>query len=217
MHARQKSPHAHCINLDAENRFAICADLGLDKVLIYDFESQHGQITPHVQQPFIEVAAGAGPRHFAFHPGAPFAYVINELNSTITAFRYDAERGTLTDLQSVSTLPRDFTGNNSTAEIAVSPNGRFVYGSNRGHDSIAVFGINQETGRLTEVSRHPTGGKTPRSFAIDPTGSYLLVANQESHDVTVFRIHAGTGKLEATEERLEIPFPVCVAIKMLDE
>ncbi len=210
VHSRQKGPHAHCINLDASNRFALCADLGLDRVMIYAFDAKNGSISPNGNQAFAKVSPGAGPRHFAFHPKLPFAYVINELDSTVTAFRWNSEQGMLTVLQSVSTLPEDFTGRSTTAEIAVSPEGRFLYGSNRGHDSIVVFSINSDTGRLSYVSHHSSGGQTPRNFAIAPGGSFLLAANQQSHNVVVFRIDRQTGKLEPTGKSVEIPSPVCV-------
>jgi 6-phosphogluconolactonase len=217
VHPRQQGPHAHCINLDASNRFALCADLGLDKVLIYSFDAKNGSLSPNDKQAFVKVSPGAGPRHFAFHPVLPFAYVINELDSTVTAFRWNSEQGKLTVLQSVSTLPEDFNGKSTTAEIAVSPDGRFLYGSNRGHDSIAVFSINLDTGRLSCFSHHSSGGQTPRNFAIAPNGQFLLAANQQSHNVVVFRIDRQTGKLEPTGKTVEIPSPVCVTFVMPNE
>jgi 3-carboxymuconate cyclase len=159
--------------------------------------------------PFVATAPGAGPRHVAFHPNGKFVYAINELNSTVTAYRYDAVKGTLTEIQTVSTLPQGFTGTNTTAEVQVHPSGRFLYGSNRGHDSIAIFAIDGE-GKLTFVGHQPTQGKTPRNFGIDPTGTYLLAANQDSDNLVVFRIDPQTGKLEPTGLTLEIPMPVCV-------
>jgi 6-phosphogluconolactonase len=211
VHPRQKGPHAHCINLAANNGFAYSADLGLDKVMIYEFDPQSGSLRPNAKQGFAPVEPGSGPRHFAFHPTRPFAYVINELNSTITAFHSDSQLGKLEVLHKVATLPSDFTGKSTTAEIAVSPDGRFVYGSNRGHDSIVVFSVDNASGRLTYVSHHASGGKTPRSFAIDPTGNFLLAANQQSHNVVVFRIDEETGQLEPTDHVIQVPFPVCVA------
>jgi 6-phosphogluconolactonase len=217
VHPRQKGPHAHCINLDANNRFAVCADLGLDQVFIYAFDAKNGSISPNEEQASVKVSPGAGPRHFAFHPDLPFAYVINELDSTVTAFRWNSEQGKLTSLQSVSTLPEDFNGKSTTAEIAVSPDGRFLYGSNRGHDSIVVFSIDSNTGRLSSVSHHSSGGQTPRNFAIAPNGAFLLAANQQSHNVVVFRIDRQTGKLEPTGVTVEIPSPVCVTFVMPNE
>ncbi len=210
VHPRQTSPHAHCINNDDADRFVIAADLGLDKLLIYRYDLQHGSIAPNPEMPFATVTPGAGPRHFAFHPGGQFAYVINELNSTVTAFRYDAVPGTLTTLQEISTLPDGFTGQSTTAEIAVSPDGRFVYGSNRGHDSIVVYAVDAASGKLSLVSHHSTQGQQPRNFAIDPSGTFLLAANQRTGNVVVFRVDRATGKLNPTGHQLQLTKPVCV-------
>ena len=207
---RQQGPHAHGIYLDAANRFAFVPDLGLDRVMIYRFDAAAHSLAPIDPPPYAAVKPGAGPRHFAFHPNGRFAYVINELDSTITAFSYDAARGRLTELQTVPTLPTEFKGQSSTAEIAVHPNGRFLYGSNRGHDSLAVFAIDSATGKLTFVQHEPTQGKTPRNFALDPTGAFLLAANQGSDNVVVFRIDAGSGKLSPTGKTIEVGAPVCV-------
>jgi 6-phosphogluconolactonase len=209
---RQQGPHAHSINLDAAGRFAFAADLGLDKILIYRLDTDAGKLLPN-DPPWVKVAPGAGPRHFAFHPGGRYAYVINELDSTVTAFRYDAARGALTPQQTISTLPEGFEGENTGAEVQVHPSGRFVYGSNRGDDSIAVFAVDPDTGKLTRLANEPTQGKTPRNFAIDPTGAYLLAANQGSDNIVVFRIDAKTGLLHPTGSSAAVPAPVCV--KML--
>jgi 6-phosphogluconolactonase len=206
---RQKEPHAHSMNLDAANRFAFAADLGLDKVLIYRFDPNHGTLAPN-DPAAATVAPGSGPRHFAFHPSGHWAYVINEIASTITAFSYDAKTGALKTVQTVSTLPEGFTGNSSTAEIQVHPSGKFLYGSNRGDDSLAIFRSDPDTGRLTSVGRQPTQGKTPRGFGIDPTGAFLLAANQDSDSIVVFRIDPETGKLQPTGQVVEVPKPVCV-------
>ncbi len=206
---RQEGPHAHSINLDAGNRFAFVADLGLDKVLVYRFDSSAGTLTPN-DPPSVTVAPGAGPRHFAFHPSGRFAYVINELGSTITAFWYDADNGILSRTQTISTLPPGFKGTNTAAEVVVHPSGKFVYGSNRGDDSIAIFSVDAATGRLAPVGHEPTQGKTPRNFAVDPTGNYLLAANQDSDTVVVFRIDPATGRLKATGQTLKIHKPVCI-------
>jgi 6-phosphogluconolactonase len=205
---RQEGPHAHSINLDPANKFAIVADLGIDKLLVYQFDATKGTLKPN-DPPFVATAPGAGPRHVAFHPNGKFVYAINELNSTVTAYRYDAAKGALSEIQTVSTLPEGFTGTNTTAEVQVHPSGRFLYGSNRGHDSIAIFAIDGE-GKLTPIGHQPTQGKTPRNFGIDPTGTYLLAANQDSDNLVVFRINSQTGKLELTGLTLEIPTPVCV-------
>ena len=212
--SRQEAPHAHSINVDAGNRFAFAADLGLDKVFVYRFDSAAGTLTPN-EPPSVAVAPGAGPRHFAFHPSGRFAYVINELGSTITAFWYDAENGTLSTIQTISTLPSGFKGINTGAEVVVHPSGKFVYGSNRGNDSIAIFSVDAATGRLTSVGHEPTQGKNPRNFAVDPTGNYLLAANQDSDTVVVFRIDQATGRLKATGQTLKIHHPVCIKYVVL--
>jgi 6-phosphogluconolactonase len=206
---RQREPHAHSINVSPDNRFAIVADLGLDKLLVYRFDAAKGALTPN-DPPFAAVKPGSGPRHFTFHPSGRFAYVINELASTVAAFSYDAARGAFTELQTISTLPKDFAGNSTTAEVQVDPAGRFLYGSNRGHDSIAVFAIDPSKGALTPVEHVPTQGKTPRNFRIDPTGSYLFAANQDSGSVVIFRIDARTGRLAPTGKVLAVASPVCV-------
>jgi 6-phosphogluconolactonase len=207
---RQKGPHAHSIHLDPANHFAYAADLGLDKVLVYRFDADKGSLAAN-DPPFAQVAAGAGPRHFAIHPNG-FAYVINEMSVTVTAFRRDVERGSLTELQTISTLPpgQGVQSGFSTADVQVHPSGRFLYGSNRGHDSIVVFAIDQKSGRLTYVENRPTQGSTPRGFGIDPSGSYLLAANQRSDSVVVFRIDKQTGRLTPTGHTIEVGAPVCV-------
>jgi 6-phosphogluconolactonase len=208
---RQKQPHAHSINLDRDDRFAYAADLGIDKILIYRFNTGDGSLVAN-EPPFAAVDAGAGPRHVALHPNGRFAYVINELHCTITAFSRDPTRGGLTALQTISTLPpgQSALPDYSTAEVQVHPSGRFVYGSNRGHDSIAVFAVDQRSGRLTYVETEPTGGRTPRNFGIDPGGTYLLAANQRSDSVVVFRINPQTGHLSPTGKMIEVGAPVCV-------
>jgi 6-phosphogluconolactonase len=207
--SRQEAPHAHSINLDPANRRAFVADLGLDKVLVYKFDPKKGTLEPN-DPPALKTAAGAGPRHFAFHPTGKFAYVINELDSTIDALQYDATTGTLTALQTLSTLPKGYKGNTSTAEVQVHPSGKFVYGSNRGHNSIVAYSVDQKTGKLTYVGHQGAGVKIPRNFGIDPTGKFLLVANQDGDSVVVFRIDQETGALKATGNSIEVPSPVCV-------
>jgi 6-phosphogluconolactonase len=208
---RQRSPRAHSINLSPNNRFAYAADLGVDKVFIYRFDADKGTLVAS-DPPFAAVQPGAGPRHFAFHPEGRFAYVINEINVTLTAFAADPERGTLTEIQTLSTLPEGLSVQEgfSTAEVQVHPSGKFLYGSNRGHDSITVFAIDQKTGRLTFVQNEPTQGNTPRGFGIDPTGGYFLAANQRSDSVVVFRIDQQTGRLAPTGQTLSIGSPACV-------
>ncbi|HEY89226.1 MAG TPA: lactonase family protein [Thermoflexia bacterium] len=203
---RQKGPHAHSINLAPDNRFAFVADLGIDKLMIYDL-TDPGTFQPH---PPAEIAPGSGPRHFTFHPNGQYAYLINEMGNTIIAFAYDADAGALTELQTVPTLPADFAGDNTTADIHVAPSGKFLYGSNRGHNSIVVYALDAATGQLTYVAHTSTEGQTPRNFAIDPTGTFLLVANQDSDNIVVFRIDATTGQLTATGHAVTLSKPVCV-------
>lgn len=205
---RQEAPHPHSINLNPSNKFAVVADLGIDRVAIYKFNPQTHQLAAH-RPAEVAVAPGAGPRHFAFHPTGKFGYVINELNSTITAFAFDAEKGTLSEIQNITTLPEN-SPPSWTAEVVVHPSGKFVYGSNRGHDSLAIFRVNQETGKLTAAGHQPTGGKIPRNFVIDPTGTFVLAANQDSHTVNVMRINQETGLLTPVGKPIEVKSPVCV-------
>jgi 6-phosphogluconolactonase len=205
--ARQEGPHAHWIETTPDNRFALVADLGLDEVLVYRFHANRGTLTPNDPH-FAKVEAGAGPRHIAFHPNGKVLYVIDELASTVTVFSSDPSKGTLHLLQSLSTLPSGFTGNNDTAEIHVHPNGKFLFASNRGHDSIAVFSIDQKTKTLTVVDHFSTQGKTPRNFELDPTGTRVLVANQDSDNIAFFNIDVQTGYLTAMGQQLKVPSPV---------
>lgn len=211
---RQEAAHAHSVNLDAANHFAFVCDLGVDKIFVYRFDPQAGKLSPN-QPPAVKVADGAGPRHFAFDPTGRFAYAIDELDSTITAFWYDADNGTLSRVQTVSTLPKDFHGVNTASEVAVHPSGKYVYGANRGHDSIAIFTVDAASGKLTPDGHESTQGKTPRNFAIDPTGSFLLAANQDSNSVVVFRIDASNGRLRPTGQKLRMKEPVCVRYVLL--
>jgi 6-phosphogluconolactonase len=206
---RQEAPHAHEIEVSRDNRFALVSDLGLDKLLVYQFDSTKGTLTAN-KPDSGEVPPGAGPRHFAIHPNGRFVYVINEMGGSVTEFSFDARSGALRTLQTVSSLPKDFKGKNDSAEIEVHPSGKFLYASNRGPDDIAVFTINGAKGSLTAVDHVSTRGKTPRSFAIDPTGRYLLAANQESDNIVVFRIHPRSGRLTPTGQVLEVPSPVCL-------
>lgn len=205
---RQKGPHAHSINPDPTGRFFYAADLGVDKIFIYRLKE--GQLVPN-QPASVTLAPGSGPRHFAFHPDGRFAYAINELLSTVTAFEHNADTGALTEIQTITTLPDGFDGQNTTAEVEVHPSGKFLYGSNRGHDSIAAFRIRGDTGKLTPLGQTPSGGKSPRNFAVDPSGRYLLAAHQNTDNVVVFRIDQETGLLEATGSELAVGSPVCVA------
>ena len=193
---RQKEPHAHSINVSPDNRFAFVA-------------TEKGTIEKNSPS-FKKVKPGAGPRHFAFHPNGKYAYVINELDCTVTAFAYQPASGTLTDIQTITTLPNGFDGSNSCAEVCVHPSGKFLYGSNRGHDSIVVYKIDSAKGTLTFVEHETADIKTPRNFNIDPTGKFCLVANQGSNSVVVFRINQKTGALKPTEHKISIGRPVCV-------
>ncbi|MGC9395712.1 MAG: lactonase family protein [Anaerolineae bacterium] len=208
---RQEGPHAHSITLDPTNTFAFVADLGIDKVMVYRLDLEGGTLPPHTPSS-VEVEAGAGPRHMAFHPNGRYAYLITEMGNTIVAYAYDAAQGTLDALQTVPALPEDFTGQSTCADIHVVPTGKFLYGSNRGHDSIVIYAIDANTGFLAYVGHAPTQGKTPRNFAIDPTGTYLFAAHQDSDSIVTFRIDPETGKLTPTGQVTDVPMPVCVII-----
>jgi 6-phosphogluconolactonase len=206
--SRQQGPHGHAVTFHRANRYLIATDLGIDRVLVYRFDERTGALSPH-QPPSVSLAPGAGPRHFAFHPDGRRAFVINELDSTITSLSWDDSSGAFSVLGSVSTLPAGFTAPSTTAEIQVHPSGRFVYGSNRGHDSIAVFRV-APTGSLELVEIEPTRGRTPRNFTIDPAGRWLLAANQESHTIAVFAIDQATGALTSAHAPVASPTPVSI-------
>jgi 6-phosphogluconolactonase len=193
----QASSHPHDVPFDRQGRFIVVPDKGLDKVFVYTLDTARGKLVPG-DPPAVSSRPGAGPRHADFHPAQPYVYVINELDSTITTYRIDPARGALTPVQVITTLPPSFTGNSTTSEIAVAPSGRFVYGSNRGHDSIAIFAVDEATGALAPVGWEPTQGKTPRFFALDPSGTFLYAANQDSDTIVVFRADPATGKLTPT-------------------
>jgi 6-phosphogluconolactonase len=204
---RQEGPHAHSINASPEGRLAIAADLGTDQLLVYRL--RNGKLIPN-DPPFTAVTPRSGPRHFVFHPSGQYAYAIEELASAITAFAYDARRGILRETQTISTLLKGFAGSSFAADVQVHPSGKFVYGSNRGDDTIAVFAVQAATGKLIPVQNATTGGKTPRIFAIDPTGSFLIAANEGSGTLVVFRINGASGRLSDSGERTEAPKPTCV-------
>lgn len=210
---RQDSAHAHSINLDEKNEFAIVCDLGVDKVFIYELDKKTGHLTPNPAQNFYQTKAGAGPRHFAFHKNGKLAFLIHELDMTISSLRYDHEKGTLAEIQTVSTLPENASrAGVSCADIHVSPDGKFLYGSNRGHNSIVVYKIDEKTGTLEYVEHASTGGKNPRNFAIAPNGKFLLAANQSSDSIIVFSIDEETGKLTQTANKATISMPVCLKL-----
>ncbi len=208
---RQEGPHAHSVNISADNRFAVVADLGLDRVLVYKFDAANATIAPN-DPPFTAVKAGSGPRHFTFHPKGRYAYVINEIACTVTAFQYDAAGGRLTEIETVSTLPAGVAvaKGYSTAEVRAHPGGKFLYGSNRGHNTIAVFQIDQKTGKLTLVENASTQGEIPRNFNLDPTGKWLLAANQNSDSVVEFSVDQASGKLTPSGKKLTVGTPVCI-------
>jgi 6-phosphogluconolactonase len=215
---RQEGPHAHSIDLSPDNRFALVDDLGLDETLVYRFDRGKGSLTadPKSNADAAKAEPGAGPRHLSFHPNGRFVYVINEMASTVSVFRYDATVGGLQKLQTISALPKDFSGHSEAAEIQVHPSGKFLYASNRGHDSIAVFAIDRNIGVLTPVQYVPTKGGNPRHFEIDPTGSLLFAANEKSDNIVVFHINSRSGRLATTGKVLEVSQPVCIKFVPVD-
>ena len=207
--ARQEGAHAHAIVLDPAERFALAADLGADRVFVYRFDGAAARLEPNDPET-AALEPGSGPRHLAWHPSGAYLYVINELRSTVTAFRYDGSRGTLEPFQTITTLPAGFSGRNTAAEVAASPDGRFLYASNRGDDSLALFAIDFASGALAPLGHVPTGGRTPRQFAIDPSGRWLLAANQDSDSIVFFRLDPATGRPAPAGRSLAIPKPVCI-------
>ncbi|HEX2855464.1 MAG TPA: lactonase family protein [Opitutaceae bacterium] len=205
---RQTRAYAHSIITDPSNRFALAADLGVDKVFIYRFDEKAGTLKAG-DPAFATVAPGSGPRHVKFHPNGRWVYLINELASTVAAFNWDSAAGALTEFQTVSTLPADFKGSSTCAELEVHPNGKFLYGSNRGHDSLAVFAIEQAGGALTPVEHVPSGGKTPRNFAFDPTAKWIVCTNHGSNNAVVFRVDETTGRLTPKGDPVAVPYPFC--------
>jgi 6-phosphogluconolactonase len=207
---RQEAPHAHWIETSPDNRFALVADLGLDEVLVYKFDATSGTLTPN-EPAFARLKAGSGPRHAVFYPNGKFVFAVNELSSTATSFAYDVKKGTLRETGTASALPPGFSGRNDVAEAAVHPNGKFLYVSNRGNDSIAILSIDPGNGTLAPAGGIPTGGKEPRHFAIDPSGKYVLAENQFSNNIVVFKIDPTTGGLTPTGQVVEVPSPVGIA------
>ena len=208
---RQASPHAHSINLDVSGRFAVAADLGMDQVLVYKFDAAKGLLEAN-KPAGPKVAAGAGPRHFSFHPNGKFGYVINEIDLTVTAFSWNGKAGTFKEIQTISTLPPGVKRGEqmSTAEVRVGMRGRFLFGSNRGHNTIVSYKIDRKTGKLTYDGNYDTGGKTPRNFGLDPSGRFLLAENQGSGTIHVLKINRKTGELDETGSVINVPSPVCV-------
>lgn len=204
---RQDAPHAHSIRVDPTGKFALAADLGLDRVIVYRLDSERATLTRHAEG---ATPPGAGPRLQAWHPSGRFLYVVNEMGGSVTAFDWDASAGTLTPRATVSTLPEGYEGRKSCAEVTAHRSGKFVYASNRGHDSIAIYAVDEATGALTWRGYVGSGGKEPRHFEIDPTGRWLLAANQNSDDVVLFRIDPAIGELTETDQRVHVSMPVCV-------
>jgi 6-phosphogluconolactonase len=208
-HKNQDGPHAHWIETSADNRFALAADLGLDQILIFQFDSTKGTLGPHIP-PSAALKAGSGPRHAIFSPNGKFLFVVSELASTATSFAFDAKTGDLKQVNSLSTLPADFSGRNDVAEVAIHPNGKFLYVANRGMDTIAIFAIDQKKGTLTSLAVTPTGGKEPRHFTLDPAGNFLFAENQWSDSIVIFHVDSNTGALTPTGDTVSVPSPVCL-------
>jgi 6-phosphogluconolactonase len=211
---RQSGPHAHSIFTSPDNAFALSADLGLDRLFVYRVNPAAGTLTAN-NPPYAEVTPGGGPRHFDFHPNGKFVYVIQEMGSKVSAYTYDKAQGSMKEIQTLSTLPADFKGESTCADIHVHRSGKFLYGSNRGHDSIAVFAVDSQKGTLKLVENVSTQGKVPRNFGIDATGKFLIAANQATDNLVVFRIDQKTGKLTPTGQTLEVGAPVCVKFMAL--
>jgi len=205
---RQQGPHAHCVALSPDNHFAFVCDLGTDKVMIFQFDAEHGKLTPN-DPPSASVPPGAGERHIVFHPNGKFAYVINEMGSTVTTFAYDPRAGSLKELQTLSSLPRNYNGISTAAEIAMAPSGKFLFASNRGHDTVASFGVDAKNGTLNWVSEQNSGGKTLRYFGMDPSGKYLAICNQDSNSILMCTIDPASGQLKPSPGLITVPSPVC--------
>ena len=206
---RQSGPHAHFIQVTNDNKYVLVADLGIDKVLLFRFDANTGSLIP-TDSGYVTMDPGSGPRHIAFAPSGKFIYVLNELTSTVTVLSYESENGAMQIKRTISTLPEDFTGKNTAAEIAVDAKGQFLYGSNRGDNSIGLFSINSDSGDLIPIAWIPSGGKTPRHFEIDPTGQWLFIANQDSDNIVLFRIDQATGQLVQKPQTSVLISPVCI-------
>ncbi len=206
---RQKGPNAHSIVISPDNRFVLAADLGIDKIMIYRLDASKAELKPNEAQPFVKQKPGSGPRHITFHPNGKVVYVINELANTVTVFDYAADIGRLTEKQTILTLPGDFSGKSYTADVKVTPDGKFLFGTNRGHDSIASYGIS-DNGTLTLLKIDPSLGKGPQNLLITPDGRWLLCANMPGNSVVIFGIDGSTGALKANGEPVEVPMPSCI-------
>ena len=211
--SRQRGPHAHMIRHDLDDKYVFVPDLGMDKIMIYTLDPSTATLTAHGEG---SVPPGSGPRHIDFHPNRKYAYVINEISSTITAFQYDASAGTLTEIETVTTLPDHYEGTSHTADIHITDSGKYIYGSNRGHDSLAMYEIDESTGRLTMIGIELTRGENPRNFGIDPTNTFVLVGNQSTDTVTTFRLDHETGKLIDIGQVNEVPAAVCLKMVVVD-
>lgn len=212
---RQEGPHAHFIETSPDNSYALAADLGLDEVLVSHFDAQKGALTPN-DPPYAKVRGGSGPRHFTFHPNGHYLYLLSEMASTVTVFAYDPAAGTLKEKQTISALPKSFSGPSDAAEIQIDAAGKFLYASNRGSDSITVFAVNGQKGTLRVVQNISSGGKTPRYFTLDPTGRFLLAANQESDNIVTFTVDRRSGKLAKVSQVEKISAPVCLSFVAID-
>ena len=210
MSPRQDVPHAHSINLDPDNRYAFVPDLGMDKIMIYSFDAVNGKLTPNDAQPWVTAQPASGPRHFAFHPSGKFACLLTEVGSTLTTYAYDASRGALEAIETLSTLPEGYSERNGTAEVIFDASGRHIYCSNRGHGSIAMFDFDDQTGGITALGQESTQGRMPRNFRIDPTGTLLLAANMDNNTIVPFHIDQETGRLTPTGAITLAPAPVCI-------
>jgi len=204
---RQEGPHAHCVITDESDRHIFVADLGLDKILVYRLDRESGKLVAHGQ---ADITAGEGPRHLDFHPSGRYLFLVNELGSSVVALAYDSENGALEIADRISTLPDGFEARNHCAAIHAHPSGRFVYASNRGHDSIAILEVDADNGKLTMIGQESTQGRTPRDFTLDPGGNYLLAANQDTGNIVTYRLDGKTGQLEPTGQIVEVPTPVCL-------
>lgn len=206
---RQSSPHPHCVTVSPDNRFVFVCDLGLDKIFTYQLDAANAVLTPH-EPAFVTSAPGAGPRHLVFSPNSRHAFMISEMGATVTAYRYEPSLGTLVETDTQSTLPSDFHGENKSAAIRVHPGGRFIYGTNRGHDSVAVFAFDDATGRLSRLEIVSSGGAAPRDAILTPDGRWLLAAHQDSDTLTALRVDAASGRLTAASATVNVPKPVCL-------